>query len=332
MNLIVLRYQLGRAMPFRPHPFTLRQLQYVVAVAEELSFHRAAARCNVSQPSLSAQLAQVEGALGVRLFERSRKKVLVTQAGRHLVERARRLLLDADDLGRAAKSAGDPLAGTLRLGVIPTISPYLLPAVTPVLREKFPRLRIAWTEDKTEVVVKKLAEGELEGAVLALEADIGDVAREVIAPDPFVLVTRPEHSLAAKDSPVTEAQLRSEELLLLDEGHCFRDQALEACGAARVREGEFRATSLSTLVQMVSGGAGITLIPAIAVDTEAKRADLHVRPLAGPAAHRTLAVIWRKGSALEPTLRTVAAALREAYPGLPGARHEARRKTKTRAR
>jgi LysR family hydrogen peroxide-inducible transcriptional activator len=301
-------------MSYRPHSFTLRQLQYIVAVADELSFHRAAARCHVSQPSLSAQLAQVEMALGVCLFERSRKKVLLTLAGRELVERARRLLIDADELTRAAESNSDPLAGTLRLGVIPTISPYLLPAVTPSLRKRFPRLRIAWTEEKTEVVVARLAEGELEGAVLALEADIGDVAREIVATDPFVLVTRREHRLATRSSPVREAELVSEDLLLLEDGHCFREQALQACSSAVLRDGAFRATSLSTLVQMVSGGAGITLIPQIAVETEARRARLHVRPLAGPAAHRTIALIWRKGAALEPTLRAIAMTLREAYP------------------
>ena len=151
-------------------------------------------------------------------------------------------------------------------------------------------------------------------AVLALEANVGGVAREVVATDPFVLVTRPEHALATKKGAVTEAELRGEELLLLDEGHCFRDQALEACGTARAREGEFRATSLSTLVQMVAGGAGITLIPAIAVEAEARRARLYVRPLAGRAARRTIAVIWRKGSALETALREIAAVLRAAYP------------------
>jgi LysR family hydrogen peroxide-inducible transcriptional activator len=219
---------------------------------------------------------------------------------------------------RAAQRVADPLSGTIRLGVIPTISPYLLPSVTPALRRKLPRLRIAWAEDKTDALVQKLGAGEIEGAVVALEADVGDVAREIVAPDPFVLVTRPEHALAAKKGSVTQAELRGEELLLLDEGHCFRDQALEACGTARVREGEFRATSLSTLVQMVAGGAGITLIPALAVDAEARRARLHVRPLAGRVAHRTIAVIWRKGSALEPALREIAAVLRAAYPAAEG--------------
>lgn len=309
-----------------PHPFTLRQLQYVVAVAEELSFRRAAARCHVSQPSLSMQLAQVEGALGVRLFERAPGHVLVTPAGRDLVERARRLLLEADELLRTAARTADPLSGTLRVGVIPTISPYLLPSVTPALRRKLPRLRIAWVEDKTEVLVQKLGVGELEGAVLALEADVGDVAREVVATDPFVLATRPEHPLAASSGAVTEADLRGEELLLLDEGHCFREQALEACRSARGREGDFRATSLSTLVQMVAGGAGITLIPAIAVDAEARRARLHIRPLAGKLAHRTIAVVWRKGSALEPALREISAVVREAYPVAKGGRTRPARK------
>jgi LysR family hydrogen peroxide-inducible transcriptional activator len=301
---------------FAPHPFTLRQLQYVVAVADELSFRRAADRCHVSQPSLSSQLAQE--AFGVRLFERAHKRVLVTAAGRDIVEGARRLLLDADEIVHTAQRIGDPLAGTIRLGIIPTISPYLLPAVTPHLRKGLARLRIAWVEDKTETLVRRLADGQIEGAIVALEADIGDVAREVVATDPFVLVTRPEHPLAAKKSPVAQAELRGQELLLLDDGHCFREQALEACSGARAREGEFRATSLSTLVQMVSGGAGITLIPTLAVAAEAKRARLHVRPLAAPSAHRTVALIWRKGSSIEAALRAIAALLREAYPGGAG--------------
>ena len=298
-----------------PHAFTLRQLQYVVAVAEELSFRRAAVRCHVSQPSLSSQLAQVEDVLGVRLFERSRKRVLVTAAGRDLVERAKRLLLEADEIVRAAQRASDPLSGTIRVGIIPTISPYLLPTVTPHLRKGLARLRIAWLEDKTDALVHKLGDGQIEGAIVALEADVGDVARDIVATDPFVLVTRPEHPLAAKKSPVSQAELRGEELLLLDDGHCFREQALEACAGARAREGEFRATSLSTLVQMVSGGAGITLIPALAVDAEARRARLHVRPLVGPSAHRTIALIWRKASSIEPALRAIAALLRDVYPG-----------------
>lgn len=301
-------------MATAPHPFTLRQLQYVTAVAEELSFRRAAARCHVSQPSLSTQLTQVEDALGVRLFERSRKRVLVTATGRAFVERARRLLRDADELVRAAERAADPSSGTVRLGVLPTISPYLIPNITSHLRKAFPRLRILWSEETTDALLKKLEEGELEGAVLALEADLGDIEREVIATDPFVLVTRPEHPLAATSSPASTAELRNEEVLLLTEGNCFREQALELCDSARAKESEFRATSLCTLVQMVSSSGGITLIPSIAVDLEAKRAGLHVRPLASSSARRTIALVWRKGTSIGELLRAIAKVVHGAYP------------------
>jgi LysR family hydrogen peroxide-inducible transcriptional activator len=297
-----------------PHPFTLRQLQYVVAIAEELSFRRAAERCHVSQPSLSTQLIQVEEALGISLFERGRKRVLVTVTGRDFVERAQRLLRDADDLQQAARRASDPLSGTIRLGILWTISPYLLPSVTPQLRKDLSRLRLAWVEGTTDALVHKLEEGEIEGAIVALEAELGKVEREIIAKDPFLLIARPEHPLSAKVSPVTAAELRSEEMLLLNEGHCLREQVLEVCKSSRAYEGEFHASSLSTLVQMVVGGAGVTLIPAIAVEAEAKRAGLHVRPLASPAAHRTIVLVWRKGSSAERVLRTVAASIRAAYP------------------
>ncbi|MDX2024027.1 MAG: LysR substrate-binding domain-containing protein [Deltaproteobacteria bacterium] len=301
-------------MNFAPHPFTLRQLQYAVAVAEELSFRRAAERCRVAQPSLSAQVAQLEDALGVQVFERTQRKVIVTAAGHHVLERAKRLLLASDDLGQAAKLAGNPLEGTLRLGIIPTISPYLLPNVTRKVRARFTKLTLAWAEEKTEVVAARLSAGELDGAVVALEADIADVDREILARDPFVLVTAPEHPLAAKTTPVTAQELNGEEMLLLDDGHCFRTQALEVCSTLRAREGEFRATSLSTLVQMVAGGAGITLLPALAVPTETKRARLHVRPLAGRAAFRTIAMVWRKQSPLAAPLQQLAAVIKDAYP------------------
>ncbi len=283
-----------------PHPFTLRQLQYVIAVADELSFRRAAERCHVSQPSLSAQLAQLEELVGVRIFERDRRRVIVTAAGRDIVERARRLLVEADDLVEAGKRAGDPLSGTLRIGVAPK------------LRARFPRLTLAWREDKTGTLIEALEAGELDTALVALEADIGDVAREIIAKDPFVLAMRLEHPLARKTSPVEASDLRGAEVLLLDDGHCFRDQALEVCSMAG--ECEFRATSLTTLVQMVAGGAGVTLLPALSLATEAKRARLRVRRMASPKAHRTIALVWRKRAPLEPALRELAGVLRETFP------------------
>jgi LysR family transcriptional regulator, hydrogen peroxide-inducible genes activator len=297
-----------------PHRFTLRQLQYVLAVAEQLSFHKAADACNVSQPSLSAQIAQLEAALGVRLFERNRRRVLLTDAGRDVLERARRLLVDADDLQESAASLGDPLARMLRVGVIPTISPYLLPAVTPAVRAAYPELRLTWIEDKTEVLVRDLDVGSLDAALLALEADVGDLEHEPIARDAFVLAAPHDHPLGRKASAARPAELRGAPVLLLDDGHCFRDQALAFCANAKTRELEFRATSLSTLAQMVAGGAGVTLLPELAVPTESRRAELVIRRFVKPAPHRTVALAWRKRSPLGTALRRLATTMRGAYP------------------
>ncbi|HET6337171.1 MAG TPA: LysR substrate-binding domain-containing protein, partial [Polyangiales bacterium] len=220
-------------MNYNAHPFSLRQLQYVVAVADNLSFRKAAEVCHVSQPSLSAQLAQLEDALGVRLFERDRRRVLLTSAGALLVDRARRLLVDTDQLVDAAKRAGDALAGTLNVGVIPTIAPYLLPSVTPAVRRKYPSLKLLWTEDKTDVLIRSLEMGTLDAAVVALEAKLGgNIESETIARDPFVLVTAADHRLGVKGKPLSAADLRGEDVLLLDEGHCFREQALSFCESA----------------------------------------------------------------------------------------------------
>src|SRR5215470_1222426 len=255
-------------MAISPHPFSLRQLQYAAAVAATLSFRKAAALCHVSQPSLSAQLAQLEQALGVRLFERDRRRVLVTAAGKELLERARSLLLEADDLMAAAKRAGDPLAGTLRIGIIPTISPYLLPSATPAIRAAYPHQTTVWVEDKTAALVRALEAGALDAALLALEAEIANIEHEAVADDPFVLATRRDDPLGAKPSPARLGELRHAQVLLLDDGHCFRDQALAYCSKAKARELEFRATSLPTLAQMVAGGAGVTLFLNDAATTE----------------------------------------------------------------
>jgi LysR family hydrogen peroxide-inducible transcriptional activator len=292
---------------------TLRQLQYLVAVADALSFRKAAERCHVSQPSLSAQVAQLEAALGVRVFERDRRRVLVTEPGRELIERARRLLVDADDLVAAARLSADPLTGTLRIGVIPTISPYLLPRLARRLRRRFPRLTVVWVEDKTDVLARALRSGALEAALVALEAELGDVESEIVATDPFVLVAPLEHFLARRKSPASPTDLAGASVLLLDDGHCFRDQALAVCSLADAHELAFRATSLSTLVQMVADGAGVTLLPALAVPTEVRRGRLAVRPFSTPAPHRTIALVFRKRSPLAPSLRQIAAIAREAY-------------------
>lgn len=299
-------------MKLAPHPFTLRQLQYVVAVAETLSFRRAAELCHVAQPSLSAQLAHVEDALGVRLFERDRRRVLLTPAGQALVERAKRLLVDADDLSAEGKRASDPMAGTLRIGVIPTVAPYLLPCLARAFHEAHPRLTTLWIEDKTENLRAQLDRGDIDAALYALEADIGDVEHALVAVDPFVMAARPDHPLIAKRRPLRPAELEDASVLLLDDGHCLRDQALSFCKSAKANELAFRATSLPTLALMVAGGAGVTLLPRIAVATEATRAGLGVRPFVDPSPRRTLVLAWRCGSALAAALRRLARTMRAA--------------------
>ncbi|MDN5861981.1 MAG: LysR substrate-binding domain-containing protein [Salinisphaera sp.] len=294
-------------------PFTLRQLQYAVAVAESLSFRKAAECCHVSQPSLSAQLAQLEDGLGVTLFERNRRHVLVTPAGHEIIARARLILRETDDLVVLAQQSADPLCGTLRIGVIPTISPYFLPQLTPALRKAYPALSVLWTEDKTQVLVRSVDAGMLDAALLALEADIGDLDHDIIASDPFALVTPANHPLGAKPSPAQTSELEGASVLLLDDGHCFREQALAFCLDAEAYELSFRATSLSTLVQMVASGTGVTLLPELALATEAKRAGLSVRPFAAPAPSRTLALVWRRRSPFGPALRQLAATARAAH-------------------
>jgi LysR family hydrogen peroxide-inducible transcriptional activator len=299
-----------------PHPFTLRQLQYVAAVAEHASFRKAAEAVRVAQPSLSAQVAQVEDQLGLRLFDRDRRRVLLTAAGEAFLSRARRILLEADELVEAARSLGDPLAGPLRLGVIPTVGPYLLPEVAPALRARYPRISFLWTEDKTASLVGRLGRGELDGALVALEAELGDLPRVVLGRDPFVFAAPPEHPLSSSRRPLDPSDLDGERVLFLDDGHCFRDQALAFCSRSGAEEAGYRATSLATLVQMAAGGAGVTLLPSLALGVENRRHALEVRPFGTRAPYRTLALVWRKGAAVEPALRAVGETLREGYAKL----------------
>jgi LysR family hydrogen peroxide-inducible transcriptional activator len=306
-------------MNFGPHPFTLRQLQYALAVAENLSFRKAAERCAVSQPSLSAQIAQLETALGARLFERDRRRVLVTPAGAALLTRVRALLLAADDLVEAARRASEPLSGTLRLGVIPTVAPYLLPRAAPLLRRRFPKLRVAWREDKTAELHASLDAGNLDGMLAAQTTELQGLQREVVGSDPFVLATSHDHPLAQGKKPIDLGALQGEDVLLLDEGHCLRDQALSFCNRARAHELEFRATSLTTLSQMVAGGAGVTLLPSLASATEGRRAGLSLRPFRDPVPSRTLALFFRKGSPLGESLQRVAGVIAEGFSALAGA-------------
>ncbi len=300
-------------MRFGPHPLSLRQLQYVVAVADTKSFRQAAERCLVSQPSLSAQIAEIEGALDLRLFERSRRGVILTKAGEALVEGARRVLLSVEDLLDTAKRHADPLSGTLRVGVIPTLAPYFLPIVDPALRAEFPALTLLWSEDKTRTLVQRIQRGELDAALLALEANLEDLEHAVVGRDPFVVAMPPGHALGESKGEIPLQALQNESVLLLDEGHCFREQALELCSSAGAEELGFRATSLSTLAQMVAAGSGITLLPRLSLEVENRRGQLMLRTFAAPEPYRTIVLGWRRRSALTEPLKRLAQTAARAF-------------------
>jgi LysR family hydrogen peroxide-inducible transcriptional activator len=290
---------------------TIRQLQYVVAVADHLGFHKAAAACHVSQPTLSAQIQQLESVLGLALFERDRRRVLVTPAGEVVVGRARRILLEVGDLISAAKRAREPFTGTIRIGVIPTIAPYLLPELTPKIAGAYPKLSVVFREEKTSEVLRELNEGTLDTGLLALQADVADCAHAVIMEDEFVAALPKGHPLARKKR-LSVAELEGARVLLLDEGHCLREQALSLCTKVRAQESDFRATSLSTLAQMVSSGAGITLLPSLAVSVENRRSQLAIRPFTKPAPGRTIVLVWRPRSPLGSEFAAFAETLRRA--------------------
>lgn len=290
-------------------PYSLRQLQYVVAVAELHGFRRAADACRVSQPSLSAQIAQLERVLGVQIFERDARGVRVTAAGEILVARARQVLLAAVDLGETARQQGDPLSGTLRIGVIPTVCPYLLPEVAPALHRALPNLTIVWSEDKTQTLIKQIADARLDAAVVARDPRMDGLDFAPIGDDPFVLAAAPGHKLMKATAPASASVLDGATVFLLEDGHCFRDQALAFCGASGARAAGLSATGLSTLVQMVGTGTGVTLLPKMAVAVENRRGQLAVRAFKSPAPTRSLILAWRKGSALKRPLEAVARVL-----------------------
>ena len=294
-------------MTIRAHDLSLRQLEYAVAVADTLGFHKAAERCHVSQPTLSAQVKQLEQVLGVELFERDRRRVLVTAAGEALVARARRVLVEMDDLVAEARTIAQPGLATFRVGVIPTIAPYFLPEVLPEARARLPKVQLVFREEKTDIIVADLREGRLDAGLLALEADIGKWACSRILKDEFVVALPKEHPLAKKKL-IAPDDLDGEKVLLLEDGHCFRTQALSVCDRAGASESELRATSLSTLTQMVSVGMGITLLPNIAVPVENRGKQLEVRRFASARPHRTIALVWRPQSPFAETFRELAAA------------------------
>lgn len=280
-----------------PVNLTLRQLEYVVAVAERLHFRQAAEDCSVSQPALSSQIRELEQSLGLVLFERDRRKVLLTPEGEEVARRAREILAAARDLEGFAASKGPPLCGRIRLGVIPTIAPYLLPGALPVVRSRYPELRLFLTEGRTEDLVEAVSRGELDVALLAREAELGDLTVHDLFVERFEVAMWPGHELAGRES-ISVGDLEGQELLLLEDGHCLSDQALEFCSSSGL-DGvlDFRASSLATLVQMVASGTGLTFLPEMARDVECRAPDeLVVRPMAEGTPRRTISFAWRSSS------------------------------------
>lgn len=276
---------------------TLRQLQHFVALAEHLHFGRAAETVHATQSTLSASLKELEETLGAPLLERTKRSVALTPLGAEIARRARLLLADAEALAQTAGAARAPLSGPLRLGVIPTIGPFLLPRVLPALRRAYPRLQLFLLEDLTDRLVAGIRDGALDLAVLAKPYDLPGLDERVIAEDSFVFAAPKGHKLlsARKLDP---AAIREANLLLLRDGHCLRDHALSACGVHAPRyDGAFEATSLMTLVQMVDSALGVTLLPQLAVDRGVlKGTHVLTRPLDSDAPKREIALVWRKSS------------------------------------
>lgn len=285
----------------------LKDLKYLVAVADTRHFGRAAERCFVSQPTLSAQLKKLEDYLGVQLIERHPKRVLLTPAGQQIVERARRVIEASDDIVEIAATHRDPLAGRLRVAFLPTIGPYLLPLVMPRLRKSLPRLDLMLYEFQTGPMLEKLAAGELDLGVLALPVDLDGLEARALFDEPFVVALPQGHALA-KQPQVRVADLGGETLLLLEDGHCLRDQALEVCSRLSVHErSDFRGTSIETLRHMVASGSGITLLPELATrGAYASTKGVVLRSFAKPAPARTVGAVWRKSSARRAAIEAVA--------------------------
>lgn len=279
---------------------SIRQLEYAVAVAEQRHFGRAARASAVSQPALSAQVQQFEELIGLRLFERGRRGVLVTPAGARVLEKAREALAVLDELLALAAGAAEPLCGPLRLGVIPTVAPYLLPPLLPAVRRAHPKLQLLLREEQTERLVERLEAGELDALLLALPVAGAGLEELPLFEEAFVFLSRRDHPLArTRGAALREAALRDEEVLLLEDGHCLRAQALDVCRRAGAHTpGRIQATSLNTLVQMVANGLGVTLLPERCVPIEVRPAQgLVVRPFQKPRPSRRIGLAWRKGAA-----------------------------------
>lgn len=276
---------------------TLRQLEYFAGIVDHGSFRAAAEACFVTQPALSSQIQQLERTLGVRLFERDGRRVRLSQAGSRLLPRARLTLESATDLVAEARAQGEPLAGPLRLGVIPTVAPYLLPGLAPEAHRRYPELRLLLHEGQTHDLIEQLNDHQLDLLLLALDVELEGAEEHFLFDDPFVLAVPKAHPLA-KRSSVTRADLDGLDLLLLEDGHCLREHAFAACNLEPNQEiDDFRATSMNTLVHMVASGIGATLLPQMAVQGDLDRPQsITIIPFEEPQPARRIGLVWRSSS------------------------------------
>ena len=279
------------------HRPTLKQLNYLCAVAKFRHFGQAAKSCHVSQPTLSAGIAELEDNLGITLVERDNKNVLLTDVGQSIVARAQRILTHVDDLVSLAESAGKPFTGSLHLGVIPTIAPFLLPQFLPRFRKKYPDCQLFIREDLSANLVERLRAGELDVVLLALPYPTDGLEIEHLFHDEFLLAYYEQHPLAEK-SPLLSSDLQGRDVLLLEDGHCLRDHALEACRLSeRDVTAPYQATSLNTIVQMVANQIGITLLPKMALDGKILAGtQVKTRGFEKEIVQRSIGLAWRKHS------------------------------------
>ena len=293
---------------------SLRQLGYFVALAKELNFTRAAQACFVGQSTLSAGLKELEDALGIHLVERDRQNVSITPMGLEVLARAKVILAASEDLVEYAGATGKPMTATIRLGVIPTIAPFLLPTVLPEIRTRFPDLKITLREDLTANLLSRLTEHKLDFALIALPYDVEGLLVQEIFDDHFWLVAK-EGDPALKGKEVTLPAKMAERLLLLEEGHCLREHSLQACKRADIRKAEgLEATSLLTLLQMVESGLGIALLPGMAVKSSLlNNSTLVAKELASPAPKRVIALVARPSTAHTQEFNALAKCIREQF-------------------
>jgi LysR family hydrogen peroxide-inducible transcriptional activator len=284
----------------------LKDLKYLVALADTGHFGKAAERCFVSQPTLSAQLKKLEQYLGVQLIERQPNNVQLTETGKQVIERARSMLRSGEEIIALARDNKDPLSGKLKVALIPTVGPYLLPRITQKIRKALPKMGLMLYEHQTAPLLAKLNDGEIDLGILALPVPGEGLVTRALYEESFVLAVPEGHPLAAK-SRARLQDLKDQTLLLLEDGHCMREQALEVCSRVETREADdFRATSLETLRQMVVAGLGVTLLPQLAVEPPfGSQRGLKAMPFANPQPVRTIGAIWRKSTARSAAIAAV---------------------------